>query len=217
MAQSRRGSKRPGGRADGRRQGQGGSAPRGQGRKGHKGGRFFAETKVWRDPTMTSRTTEAAASAIAAAASVPVAEPPAPEATPRRIVVGPKPVTVDAKELERQRLLARVLTSEGRPSITRAVDDYLAASHELPREQAVWLQVLEHRDEAKVARAIEVLGAILAEAAVERRAVLESRLRRIEELAEERATRSAAGDLRRLLQGGAPAARASEADGVSEA
>ncbi len=147
------------------------------------------------------------------------AEPPssdqAPATAPKRaarIIAGPRTTTLEPKELERQRLLGRVLAAEGRPLITRAVDEYLAGSFELPRTQPVWLQVLEHRDEARVAEAIATLRAILAEpvpgpragesgASPERRAVLESRLRRIEELAEESATREAAAELRRFLQG----------------
>jgi hypothetical protein len=77
----------------------------------------------------------------------------------------------------------------------------------------VWLQVLEHRDEARIALAVETLQAILTEAEVERRAVLESRLRRIEELAEERATRTSAAELRRFLQGGAPPSKGSDVGG----
>jgi hypothetical protein len=213
MAQSRRGSKRPGGRAEDRRQGGGGHAPLGNGSKGRRGGRFFTETKVWRDPTITSGHP---AASVGTAAETAQTAPLASEAVPKRpvrIIAGPRPTTADAKELERQRLLGRVLTAEGRPSITRAVDDYLAGGHELPREQAVWLQVLEHRDEARIALAIETLQNILAEAAVERRAVLESRLRRIEELAEERATRTSAAELRRFLQGGAPPSKGTDVEG----
>jgi len=211
MAQSRRGSKRPGGRAEDRRQGGGNHAPHGKGQKGRHGGRFFAETKVWRDPSMTS-----GATSVDAAAEATKAEPVLAEVAPKRtgrIIAGPRPTTADAKELERQRLLERVLTAEGRPSITRAVDAYLAGGHELPRDQAVWLQVLEHRDEARVARAIEMLQSILGEAAVVRRAVLESRLRSIEELAEEPATRSSAAELRRYLQTGAAASKSADIRG----
>ncbi|MBM4359676.1 MAG: hypothetical protein FJ096_16355 [Deltaproteobacteria bacterium] len=163
---------------------------------------------MWHDPLLKGGD-------AASMASSPTVDDAASTPTPKRagrIIAGPRPMTVEPREQERQRLLGRVLTAEGRPSITRAVDEYLAGSFELPRTQPVWLQVLEHRDEARVAEAIATLRAILVEpvpgprlgegsASPERRAVLESRLRRIEELADEAATREAAAELRRFLQG----------------
>jgi hypothetical protein len=187
MAQRRRGSKRPGGGGDNRRQGRGRGAP------------FRTETKVWHDPLMKQASGRPGDEA---AAPPPAAEPETPVTARRvaRIIAGPK-ATLDPAEQERLRLLGRIVAAVGRPAITRAVDDWLATSRELPLTQAVWLQVLEHHDESRVAQAIETLHAIIAEAAVVRRAVLESRLRRIEELAEERTTRDAAAELRRFLQG----------------
>lgn len=125
-----------------------------------------------------------------------------PTPSPRRvarIVAGPK-ATLDPREQERQRLLQRVVAAEGRPAITRAIDDLVAGGFELPRTQSIWLQMLEHRDEARVESAILALSRILGEEPIERRAVLESRLRRIEEFADERGTRDAAAELlRRVL------------------
>lgn len=116
-----------------------------------------------------------------------------------RIIAGPKG-PLDPNEIERERLLDRVLVAEGRPSISRAVEDFLGAGFAFPRAQAVWLQVLEHNDETRVTEAIETLTGILDEEEPERRKVLESRLRRIEEFADEPSTKRAATDLRRVLQ-----------------
>src|SRR5690606_14023683 len=67
-----------------------------------------------------------------------------------RIIAGPPPER-DPQEIERERLLERLLAAEGRPSISASVDAYLAGGFELPDQQAVWLQLLEHNDEARVA------------------------------------------------------------------
>jgi hypothetical protein len=120
-----------------------------------------------------------------------------------RIVGGPSGTT-DPQELERERLLDRVLAAEGRPSITNAANAFLDAGFEFPRSQQVYLQLLEHKDEERVADAIEQLTTILDDEEPERRAVLESRLRRIEEFADEAATKEAAATLRRLLYGTTP-------------
>ncbi len=115
-----------------------------------------------------------------------------------RIIAGPNGSN-DPSELERARLLERVLVAEGRLSISRAVEDFLSAGFALPHAQEVWLQVLEHQDESRVTEAIETLARILDEEEPKRRPVLESRLRRIEELADEPSTQRAATDLRRVL------------------
>src|SRR5690606_35193448 len=101
-----------------------------------------------------------------------------------RIVAGPKGPR-DPAEIERQRLLDRLLVAVGRRSISRAVEEFISAGFSLPRAQNVWLQVLEHNDESRVAEAIQELAVIFDEEEPERRSVLESRLRRIEEFADE--------------------------------
>jgi hypothetical protein len=117
-----------------------------------------------------------------------------------RIVLAPAPQS-DPRTTERQKLLGRLLVAEGRPKITKAADDFLKAGFTLPEEQDVYLQLLEHSDEERVRGAIDVLGGILAGELPKRRAVLESRLRRIEQFAEEAATREAAERLRRRVGG----------------
>jgi hypothetical protein len=115
-----------------------------------------------------------------------------------RIIAGPKGPQ-DADEIERLRLLDRVLAAEGRRSISGAVEAFLGAGYALPQAQEVWLQVLEHNNEDRVTQAIEELAVILDEEEPKRRKVLESRLRRIEEFADEPSTQRAATDLRRVL------------------
>ncbi len=117
-----------------------------------------------------------------------------------RIVLAPPPQS-DPRTAERQKLLGRLLVAEGRPKISKAADDFLKAGFSLPEEQDVYLQLLEHADEEHVRGAIDMLGTILAGELPKRRAVLESRLRRIEQFAEEAATREAAERLRRRVGG----------------
>jgi len=108
---------------------------------------------------------------------------------------------LDPRTAERQKLLGKLLVAEGRPKISKAADDFAKAGFTLPEEQDVYLQLLEHTSEERVCAAIEVLGTILAGELPKRRAVLESRLRRIEQFAEEAATREAAERLRRRVTG----------------
>jgi hypothetical protein len=117
-----------------------------------------------------------------------------------RIVLAPAPQS-DPRTAERQKLLGRLLVAEGRPKISKATDDFLKAGFTLPEEQDVYLQLLEHTDEEHVRGACDVLGTLLAGELPKRRAVLESRLRRIEQFAEEPATRDAAERLRRRVGG----------------
>jgi hypothetical protein len=162
------------------------------------------ETKVWHDPLIAPAGRKAPAAPAPEPAAVPDDEAlhrrriaPVRRAG-ARIICGPAG-DHDPAEAERERLLHRLLSAEGRPSITRAAQAYLEGGFTLPRSQEVWLQLLEHLDEAIVVQAIEQLGAILDDEPLHRRAVLESRLRSIEALAEETATKQAASELRRLL------------------
>ena len=115
-----------------------------------------------------------------------------------RIISGPQG-EMDPRTVERERLLTRLLNVEGRPAITKAAEAYEDAGFELPLTQGVWLQLLEHLDEGTVCRAIEHLTELLVEEPPTRKAVLESRLRRIEEYADDPSTSEAAAELRRLL------------------
>ncbi len=122
-----------------------------------------------------------------------------------RIVLPPAP-NADPRTGERQKLLNKLLTAEGRPNVSKAADDFLKAGFTLPDDQDVHLKLLEHADEERVCAAIACLASVLAGELPKRRAVLESRLRRIEEFAEDASTREAARLLRRAVngRGGAP-------------
>ena len=120
--------------------------------------------------------------------------------TPGRIVLAPPPQS-DPKAVERQRLLSKLLCASGRPNISQAANDVLRAGHTFPAEQDVYLQLLEHSDEQRIQQAIDELSGILVGELPKRKTVLESRLRRIEEFAEEPATREAAERLRRQVSG----------------
>jgi hypothetical protein len=107
---------------------------------------------------------------------------------------------VDQRLLERERLLSRLLGSEGRGAITRAADQYLKAGFDFPVEQPVQLQLLEHHDEALVRGAIDALRGIVVNEPPLKRPIFEQRLRRIEDSAEEETTRVLASELRRALR-----------------
>lgn len=117
-----------------------------------------------------------------------------------RIVLAPAP-NADPRTLERQKLLNKLLIAEGRPGVSKAADAFLTAGFTFPEEQDVYLQLLEHANEEHVRGAIDALDGILAGELPKRRAVLESRLRRIEQFAEDAATRTAAERLRRRVSG----------------
>jgi hypothetical protein len=124
------------------------------------------------------------------------------ETTPKpgRIVLAPPPQS-DPRAVERQRLLGKLLGAEGRPHITKAANEFVGAGFTFPEDQDVHLKLLEHSDEEQVRGAIAALSALLVGELPKRRAVLESRLRRIEEFAEDESTRGLAMKLRRQVAG----------------
>ena len=128
-----------------------------------------------------------------------VVAPAAPQRRTARIVqLDGRPI--DERELERRKLLQRLIESEGRSQISRAAEAYLEAGFEFPEEQEVQLQLLEHFNETRARGAIEVLQALMTREAPKKRPVFEQRLRRLEEYADEGATREAAAMLRRAIR-----------------
>lgn len=107
---------------------------------------------------------------------------------------------LDDNEIERRRLLQRLIDSEGRSAISRAADDYRSAGFEFPGEQDVHLQLLAHFNETLAGQAIEALTEIVARETVRKRPVLDQRLRRLEEYADEGSIREAAAALRRRIR-----------------
>jgi hypothetical protein len=125
-------------------------------------------------------------------------EKPRPARSARIVEAGQR--DVDGRLLERERLLRRLLSSEGRGAITRAADQYLKAGFDFPVEQPVQLQLLEHHDEALVRTAIDALRGIVASEPPLKRPIFEQRLKRLEDSAEEETTRALASELRRALR-----------------
>ncbi len=169
-------------------------------RRRHRG-----ETKVWHDPLMTAagqrkqQAPQRNDGSEQRRANRDRRRKVEPARRPDARIIGSATGTTDPQELERERLLDRLLAAEGRPSITTAADAFRDAGFEFPQAQEIWLQLLEHQDEERITEAIEQFAIILADEPPQRRAVLESRLRRIEEYADESSTKQAATSLRRML------------------
>jgi hypothetical protein len=106
----------------------------------------------------------------------------------------------DEREREREKLLGRVMQSDGRGAISRATEEFLSRGFVLPDEQAVHLQLLEHFDETRAHDSLVAMKRLLAEEPPIKKPVLDQRLRRLEEHADEPATRALAADLRRSLR-----------------
>lgn len=130
--------------------------------------------------------------------AVAPATPKLTKLNPPKIVALRGPST-DPKVIEGERMVAALLAAQSRPAITAATSTLLSAGHALPESQDVQLQLLEHTDESMIRAALESLTAILAREPVRRRPVLEQRLKRLEEFADDAATRDAAAALRRKL------------------
>jgi hypothetical protein len=105
----------------------------------------------------------------------------------------------EAKSNKRQDLLRKIGAAQGSKAISDAIESFLGLGFELPDDQEVFLQMLEHRDEARVRDAIEKLTQLLAGQMPKRKPVLVQRLKRLEENADESATRDAAAELRRKV------------------
>lgn len=117
-----------------------------------------------------------------------------------RIVLPPTP-NADPKTTERRRLLSKLLTVSGPAAISKVADEFVTQGFQWPDDQEVHLQLLEHTNEQRVREAVDALSKILAGELPKRKHVLDQRLRRIEEHAEDDGTRNAAGVLRKLIHG----------------
>jgi hypothetical protein len=123
---------------------------------------------------------------------------PEPRRAARIVQAGGK--ETDERERERRKLLGRLMESQGRGAITRAANEFLQHGFELPNEQVVHLQLLEHFDETKAMESLQAISRILEGEPPIKRPVLDQRLRRLEEHADEVATRELAAGLRRVLR-----------------
>ena len=116
-----------------------------------------------------------------------------------RIIKAPTTVP-DDDQLRRERLLERLVMSEGRSAISRVADELLQDERVLPETQEVQLQLLEHVDERRAREAMEVMSRLLTAQAPIKRPILDQRLRRLESEADEQETREKAARLRRSLR-----------------
>lgn len=131
-------------------------------------------------------------------------KPESLEAKPSRAsakIITARTAEDDPRAVERAKLLGRFLAAEGRPAVTRSANDFLKAGFTFADEQEVQLALLQHADERQVRDALTVLMRLLNEEPPKRKAVLEARLRSLDDAAEEPATRELAGTLRRLVLG----------------
>lgn len=131
---------------------------------------------------------------------VEVAQPVQETRSAPRIVLPAAPNS-DPKSAERRRLLGKLLTVTGPAAISKVADEFVGQGFLWPDDQEVHLQLLEHTDEQRVREAVDALSRILAGELPKRKHVLDQRLRRIEEHAEDDGTRQAAGVLRKLIHG----------------
>jgi hypothetical protein len=94
----------------------------------------------------------------------------------------------------REKLLGRLLAAEGPRAIARAADEFVAAFGFPRTDEEACVKLLDHPDEARAREAMESLRA--ATTLPKRRALVEARLRRLEDGAEEPETRALAAALR---------------------
>ncbi|HEX2730913.1 MAG TPA: hypothetical protein VHM70_04885 [Polyangiaceae bacterium] len=125
------------------------------------------------------------------------------EEKPRRVAriaaAAPTGLLADEPEQKRERLLDRLITCEGRGAISRVANELLDHGG-VPDEQRYQIQLLEHVDERRAASALESLSRLLEKQAPIKRPILDQRLRRLEEEAEEALVRENARELRRKLR-----------------
>jgi hypothetical protein len=138
---------------------------------------------------------------VAAPSELPVARVEATERT-RRVarVAEQSDRFVDDLELKRQRLVERLIASEGRGAISKLANELAHHNWTLPEEQVVQIQLLEHVDERRASAALDVMTQLLATQTPIKRPILDQRLRRLEEGADDPETRQKAAALRRSLR-----------------
>lgn len=105
-----------------------------------------------------------------------------------------------APDNREQRLLERLMRSQGRAAISRAANELWESKFKAPRQQEVQIQLLEHENEHRARDAVFVMAELLQRESPIQRPVLDQRLRRLEEFAEDPITRDAARALRRSMR-----------------
>jgi hypothetical protein len=155
------------------------------------------------DDARNSSKYRAALEAMFARKSEPI--PAAEAVTPRPTKIARVPVRDDPRREERDKRYAKLLAAEGRTAVTRACEAYLRAGFTLPEEQDAMLKVLDHDRDDRVLAALTSLAKLLDVEAPQRRAVLEARLRRLEDDADDAEVRALATTVRaKLLRASSP-------------
>ncbi|MGO8993865.1 MAG: hypothetical protein ACLQVI_11090 [Polyangiaceae bacterium] len=130
--------------------------------------------------------------------AAPPSEPPPADRPSKKMVIVPS--REDPRGPERERRLAKLLGAEGRAAVTKAAEDFARAGFDFPMEQEVLLKLLDHRRDDRVRAALEGIGRLLEEEPPQRRTLLEARLRRLEDDADDADVRDLASSvLKRLL------------------
>jgi hypothetical protein len=150
------------------------------------------------DEARSSSKYRAALEALFAPKTTPATPPPAVAERPAKKVVS-VPNREDPRGPERQKRLGKLLAAEGRAAVTKAADDFTNAGFELPDEQEVMLKLLDHSRDDRICAALTALVRLLGEEPVQRRTVLEARLRRLEEHGDDAEVRALATSLRKQL------------------
>lgn len=117
-----------------------------------------------------------------------------------RIIAAPTAGHVDDAELVRARLMQRFLEADGRGAITRAANALAEQQIAIPEEQEHQVQLLEHTNEERVRDAMEAISRLLQRQPPRKRPILERRLRRLEQEADDPETRECAAALRRAMR-----------------
>jgi hypothetical protein len=99
-----------------------------------------------------------------------------------------------------QQLLDRLMRSQGRGAISRAANDLWESKFVAPKKQEFQIQLLEHENEHRARDAVFIMAELLQRESPIQRPVLDQRLRRLEQSAEDPITRDAAGALRRSMR-----------------
>jgi hypothetical protein len=115
----------------------------------------------------------------------------------RIVQLGNQSVDVDER---RRRLLDRLVRAEGRSAISRVANDLADGNFGIPKEQELQLQLLEHENEERAREAVFIIAELLQKQPPIKRPILDQRLRRLEEYAEDPITRDAAAALRKSIR-----------------
>lgn len=108
--------------------------------------------------------------------------------------------TQDEFELVRGRLLQRLLDAQGPSAITQAADALAEQRIDVPEEQELQVQLLEHSDERRARQAVDTIARLLAKQPPRKRPILERRLSRLEQAADDPELRASAGALRKAIR-----------------